>query len=230
MAKTLLDLLLPTACVGCGAPDAPLCRRCVAATTTPRRHAPRPVPPDLPVLWAAGDYVGVLRGAVLAYKERGRRDLAPVLGTALGRAVGRAVGAAGRRSAVWLVPVPSRRPVARARGGDHIRRLARVAVDHLGRHGVRAGVCRAVRVVGRPRDSAGLGARDRAANLAGVFAVAARRAPPAGVLLILVDDVVTTGATLSEAARTLARAGLPVAGAAVVAATPRYLPDRQHRS
>lgn len=183
------------------------------------------------MLWAAGDYVGVLRGAVLAYKERGRRDLAPVLGTALGRAVGRAVGrAAGRPTAVWLVPVPSRRPVARARGGDHVRRLARVAVDHLGRHGVRAGVYRALRVVGRPRDSAGLGARDRAANLAGVFAVAARRAPPAGVLLILVDDVVTTGATLSEAARTLARAGLPVAGAAVVAATPRYLPDRQHRS
>jgi orotate phosphoribosyltransferase len=74
---------------------------------------------------------------------------------------------------------------------------------------------------GRVRDSAGLAAHERRANLAGSFAV--RGQVPAG-LLVVVDDVVTSGATLTEAAGVLAtaagREGPPVL-AAVVAATPR---------
>jgi predicted amidophosphoribosyltransferase len=68
------------------------------------------------------------------------------------------------------------------------------------------------------RDSAGLDARSRAENLAGVFAA---RQAPVSTAAIVVDDIVTTGATLREAVRTLAEAGWPVLGAAVVAATLR---------
>lgn len=221
MVTTLVDLLLPGSCVGCAAPGASLCRRCAPAVARPRRHAPRPPPPDLPPVWAAGDYAGGLRAAVLAYKERGRRDLVRPLGIGLGRAARRAAGGS---NAVWLVPVPARRPVARARGGDHVRRLARVAAGHLGQLGVAARVCAPLRVVGRPRDSAGLGAAERVANLSGAFTVHGRWPPPGRAAVLLLDDVVTTGATLAEAARTLDRAGLPVTGAAVVAATARLHP------
>ena len=77
---------------------------------------------------------------------------------------------------------------------------------------------------GRVRDSAGLAAHERRANLAGSFAVRGR--VPAG-LLVVVDDVVTSGATLTEAAAALTAArrdGSPVV-AAVVAATPRRVQD-----
>jgi predicted amidophosphoribosyltransferase len=77
------------------------------------------------------------------------------------------------------------------------------------------------------RDSAGLSAAERRANLAGTFALRQPAQPAPAGLLVLVDDVVTCGATLTEAASVLARArsvhAAPVL-AAVVAATPRRDP------
>jgi predicted amidophosphoribosyltransferase len=69
-----------------------------------------------------------------------------------------------------------------------------------------------------PQDSAGLGIAERAANLAHAMVA---RSPAVRAGAVVVDDIVTTGATLGEASRALAAAGWPVIGAAVVAATPR---------
>ena len=116
-----------------------------------------------------------------------------------------------------LVPVPSTRAAAAARGGDHVLRLARRAGAATGRPAVRAlTLCRAV------ADSAGLDTAQRAVNLAG--AMAAARPVRSGAPAIVVDDITTTGATLREAQRALRAAGWTVRGAAVVAATPRRTP------
>jgi predicted amidophosphoribosyltransferase len=64
----------------------------------------------------------------------------------------------------------------------------------------------------------GLGIAERARNLDGVFALAR---PVGGVRVLVVDDVVTTGATLAAAAGVLRAGGADVVGAAVLAATPR---------
>ena len=102
------------------------------------------------------------------------------------------------------VPVPSSPAALRARGRDHVRELARRAADELRAAGLAAPRSHAVLVRrGRVRDSAGLAAHERRANLAGSFAVRGR--PPSG-LLVVVDDVVTSGATLTEAAAALAAA------------------------
>ncbi|MES9535697.1 phosphoribosyltransferase family protein, partial [Actinomadura sp. NPDC000600] len=74
---------------------------------------------------------------------------------------------------------------------------------------------------GRVADQAGLSAKERAANLKGAVEV---RADVAGRRLVLVDDVVTTGASLAEAARALRAAGGEVTAAAAIAATPRHRP------
>lgn len=177
--------------------------------------------PGVPV-YAAGEYGGSLRTALLAYKERGRRDLAGPLGLLLAAAVSGLLAERGppNRPTV-LVPVPSARSAAAARGGDHMRRLAR-------RCAVVTGLRWApdvLHLTREPRDSAGLGVAERAANLGGAFA---SRAAPAGWTAILVDDIVTTGTTLREARRALLAERWAVPGCAVVAGTPRRAGSDRH--
>jgi predicted amidophosphoribosyltransferase len=163
---------------------------------------------------------------VNAFKDRGLAELAGPLGTALALAVAvAAVAVPERRGPLLLVPVPSSRTALRTRGRDHVRELADRAVIELGRAGLPAAQLPLLGRSGRIRDSAGLSAFQRRANLAGTFVPRPDVGPvPAGALLILVDDVVTSGATLTEAAAALTSAvgtGRPPVLAAVVAATPR---------
>jgi predicted amidophosphoribosyltransferase len=102
-------------------------------------------------------------------------------------------------------------------------RTVRAAAAVLRRRGVRTSVVPALRVSGRPEDQAGLDATERARNLAGRFVVRSGAAP-ARRTVVLVDDVITTGATAREAQRALEATGTEVAGIAVVAATRRRLP------
>lgn len=174
---------------------------------------PEPVGlPAAPPVVAAGEYGGALRSALLAYKERGQRALAAPLAGYLSDAVD--VGRrqlSGPAARPLLVPVPSSRSAARQRGGDHLLRLVAEVAPQNG-----LDVLPALRLPGRGRDSAGLSAAQRAANLAHrMHAIPATSDRP----VLIVDDIVTTGATLAEASRALRAAGWQVCGAAVIAAT-----------
>ncbi|MFF7328426.1 ComF family protein [Streptomyces sp. NPDC008150] len=210
--QDLNDLVLPTECGGCGRQRAVLCGRCRAALlgTPPRRARPAPEPPGLPAVYAAARYGDEVRAALLAHKERGALALARPLGEALAGAVRaglRGAGAAGSGREVLLVPVPSSRGAVRARGHDPARRIALAAAARLRATGTPAGVAAVLRQRRPVADQSGLDARRRADNLAGALAVT--RA--GGVLLagggriVLVDDLVTTGASLAEAARAVGR-------------------------
>jgi predicted amidophosphoribosyltransferase len=231
--RALADLVLPRTCAGCAVPGAVLCRGCRALLTRPHVAQPRRHPPGFPPTVAAGAYAGPVRPAVIAFKEHGRAELAGALGTALGLAVAAVLSGVPAAGAgpVLLVPIPSSAAAVRRRGRDHVRELADAAGAELRAAGVPAQTARLLgRGSGRRlRDSAGLDAVERRANLAGRFRMLpVRGGLPPGSRLVLVDDVVTSGATLTEAARALRavsdmsclRADTPVL-AAVVAATPR---------
>jgi len=218
----LADLVLPRTCAGCALPGAVLCRGCSALLTRPRLATPRRFPEGFPPTVAAGAYAGPVRPAVLAFKERGRAELAGPLGTALALAVAALTAVVPGRGPLVLVPVPSSRAALRSRGRDHVRELTGRAVLELRAAGLPVTAAALLRRRGRVRDSAGLSAVQRRVNLAGTFQLCVR--PPVGALLVLVDDVVSSGATLTEAAAVLGgatRRGHPPVLAAVVAATPR---------
>jgi len=218
LVATLLDLILPVGCAGCGAAGGLLCLPCARALGgPPGAVSPRPEPAGFPPCRAVAPYEGSIRSALIAYKERGRRDLTRPLAEALARAVASHPAAAS--AGAVLVPVPSRAAAVRQRGADTTGRLATVAAQVLRRAGIAARVEPVLRLSRDTADSAGLGAQGRRANLSGAMAAEPCRA--AGAALVIVDDLVTTGATLAEATRALAEAGCPGALAAAVAATAR---------
>lgn len=206
----------------------PLCGRCRGAfEARPSLARPKPPPRGLPPTHCAAVYDGIVRAVLVAHKEHGQLALTQPLGRALGAAVVAAVGTttlvgppAG--APVVIVPVPSSWAGRRRRGHDPVTRMARVASGVLAQQGIVARVERVLRHQRRVADQAGLTAAARAANLSGALTVPRRRAARvAQRRVVVVDDVITTGATLAEASRALRDAGAEVLGAAVVAATER---------
>ncbi|MFI5646518.1 ComF family protein [Kitasatospora sp. NPDC051705] len=211
----LLDVLLPARCAGCGAERSQLCPVCRLALATAR-----PGPTPLPWVHAAAPYADPVRQLLLAHKERGALRLAGPLGEALGRAVRSSLGPRADAAPLLLVPMPSTRAAVRARGHDPTLRLAGAAARSLRRAGLDVRAEPLLRHARPVADQAGLGAAERRRNLHGALTVLPRAGRAlAGRQPVLVDDLVTTGASLAEAARALADAGLPArAGAAVAAA------------
>ncbi|TLG14355.1 ComF family protein [Nocardia cyriacigeorgica] len=208
--RTLLDLVLPLECAGCASAGLGWCARCDAHLGgAPHRVRPR-TDPGVPC-WALSRYAGPPRRAVLAAKERRRRDLAHPLGRALARGLARL--RADTRPLV-LIPAPSRRVAARRRGGDPVVRSAHAAARWL------AG-CQVLPVLTVWRgvhDSVGLSAGERRHNLRGRIMTAPIPVLPANAQVVLVDDVLTTGATAAESIRALTGAGVAVDAVVVLCA------------
>jgi predicted amidophosphoribosyltransferase len=233
LAAAVLDLALPATCAGCGSAPGLLCATCRAAMRGPARPAwPDPPPPGLPPPWAVTAYDGVARRLVLAHKEDGRRGLAVPLGEALAVTVRAAARRAIRsHEHLLLVPMPSRAAAVRSRGHDPTLAMARRAASELRAGGLDVSVRPVLRLSRSVTDQAGLDASARAANLSGAVRVPGRLAGLLDAPVVLVDDVITTGASLAAAAEALRRVGALPVGAAVVAATarrtPGVTPDRQ---
>lgn len=210
------DLLLGASCPGCTDPGTGLCARCRTALVERGTHSV-PTVTDL-VVASAGTYDDRARRVLEAWKEHQSWALRDFLGEQLARATAHMLLTTELEGRCWLVPMPSAPRAVRRRGLDVTAALAQVAARRLAATGVSCGVWRGLRARAGVRDQAGLGIAERHRNVAGRFVL--RGASPADPV-VLVDDIVTTGATLTEAARVLRRAGVAVLGAAVIADTPR---------
>jgi ComF family protein len=202
----LLDLIFPARCGGCGHYGSAWCATCAAGL----RPAAVSLLAGIPLV-AAGRLEGPLQEAIHTYKYRPRPQLASNLAQPLSRAI---LAADASLSALTFVPLhPQRR---RERGFNQAERLAAELSRALGVP-LLGGLARV-----RPTPAqVGLSQGERRANLAGAFRWTASQAPPRG--LGLVDDVCTTGATLTAAAEAVADAGGSI-GAFLVLAVAQTLP------
>lgn len=207
--EALLDALAlaaPVECAGCGAPDRALCAACRRRLEpAPRRVAV----PGVPCAWAGTAYDGPVRGAVLALKD-GRTGLADPLAPLLLAALAAVRAEQSAQSpGVELCPVPASRRALRRRGYDPVRVLVRAA-------GLDA--ARVLRPARSRVEQKSLGREERLRAGPDRFRA---RADLGGRRLVLVDDVVTTGATLRAVAEAVRAAGGEVVGAVALAAVTR---------
>ncbi|GAA0321188.1 ComF family protein [Kineococcus aurantiacus] len=199
------DLVWPAHCAGCARPGAACCPACAPAL---RAGAGTTLTDGTPVR-ACARHAGPARQVLLAVKERQRAELRGHLAAALVPAL----AALAPTGPVRLVPVPTRAASRRARGGDLVADLAARTARLARATGRDVGVERCLRLARRVRDQTELGAAGRRANVEGAFAL--HGPPPAGPVVVL-DDVVTTTATATEAVRALRAGGARVRGVLAV--------------
>jgi predicted amidophosphoribosyltransferase len=198
MLDVLRSLVFPRACIGCDRDDVLLCEACAGGVGPPET-----IVRDGLVMHACLPYAGNLRAAIASFK-RGRRAFAPDLAALLVPSVD---------ASMTLVPIPTTRSRRAERGFDQTVLLAHILRRQCG--------LRVAQLLESHGKAAQQG-RSRSERLAatGRFRVR-RREDASGATLILFDDVRTTGATLVDAARTLAGAGFDVTCALTLAWAPK---------
>lgn len=223
LAQDLARLVVPVACAGCLRLDVRLCDECEAPWWEEPFRAEEGAA-RLQVLgrtplptWAVAELDGTAHAAIAAWKEGGRRDLDTFFAATARRAAAHVAPHLAQPLAAGplvVVPVPSAKASVRRRGADLTGLLAKAVARELVDSGASVTVTRSL---------VSAGVRSRGRSSAARWDAARVRARPASpaACAVLVDDVMTTGATLARASAALEEAGTAVAGALVLAATPR---------
>lgn len=194
--SNLLNIILPTPCVICSKLGAPLCKQCSDSFQTNFSQI------ELSGVsgFALSDYSPDAALIINDLKEKGITSLAPLIAMFAKRH-----WPEGLKEAI-LVPVPSSPANSKKRGFSHNALIAKAIAKQI--PGIRTREL--LRSQSKRLDQVGLSPKQRVENLAGAFRAETRGFQASNRPLVVVDDVITSGATMSEAIRCLRACGLEV--------------------
>lgn len=190
----LLNLFLPTPCISCQKPGSPFCSTCQSKFTVTVRAISKSGINGYSVC----DYDSLSGDIINAIKESGQTSLIGPVASLMAKSWPHEL------ASPVLVPIPSSPTNQKRRGYQHTLKLVNALEKRIP-----AGTSRALlRSAGDRLDQSKLGPIERLSNLEGAFEVDLRGFVDEGRPIVLIDDVVTTGATIASAFSALARAGL----------------------
>ena len=212
----LLDLIYPKRCPGCHLPSASICELCKSFWQKPPISITLRKSQDSDLLVVSvAQYRNEVRAILLAYKEDGEREAGKVLTEALLQAR----HGISNHSVCAFVPIPSNPKSVRRRGRDFMLDLCNQVAIQSGDQ-----VLSIIKVNRDVQDQSKLSEKERSQNLVGAFDCTPKNLKLlAKFPIILVDDLLTTGATLREAQRALRQRGVIPIGAITAAHTARLV-------
>lgn len=206
--SSLNDLVFPHRCISCGALGISICSQCRRGWN-PHKYltsidlgATRKLTVTSSIL-----YSSIAQKVILAAKESHIKRADELVAEAIAHSLRNILRS---KSADLLIPIPSRRAAVRLRGRQFVADVARQSSQESG-----IPIAMALTYQKSVRDQSGLSHVERWNNLQDAFVV--KEKDFLGKRVLLIDDLVTTGATLSEAARALNYAGIEVVGAVTAA-------------
>ena len=198
--RSLQELIFPSRCIGCSALGLEICSQCRRSWHPHIYRSWSHTAPHFPI-FSAIPYSPIAGKVILSAKENGISSADRLIVSALKHALRYSIEEKGEAT---LVPIPSRKSVARLRGRQFITELSRQLSRETG-----LTLCENLRHTRVVKDQSSLDARSRFANIDGALISQKFFSGKA----FLIDDLVTTGATLNEAARALRMQGIEVAAA-----------------
>jgi ComF family protein len=216
--KNLAELVFPSRCIGCSQLGISICSDCRKDWHPHIYHRTLQVfSKNYPVI-SAIEYSSVASAVILRAKESNQAVADALLVNAIAHSLHHFVKNYGDGD---LVAIPSRRSATRKRGRDFMKEITQsVAISKS------LDFCEILQHQRAVRDQSQLNSQQRMSNIAGAFSIS-KNSAKSGDLgntrpLIIVDDLVTTGATLAEAIRALRTAGFEVVGAVTGAVANPY--------
>ena len=207
----LLNIVLPTPCVICSKLGAPLCKQCIDSFNLEYRQI------HLSGIngFTISDYSPEASSVINNLKERGVTSLTPFMAN-----LAKQFWPEELQNAI-LAPVPSSLSNSKKRGFSHTSLISKALVRTMPALRTRE----LLRSTSKRLDQVGLNPRQRVENLQGAFRAELRGFRDEGRPIVLVDDVLTSGATMSEAITCLRASGLEVASFFVFARAGELAPS-----
>jgi predicted amidophosphoribosyltransferase len=203
--KSLKELVFTKLCISCAAPGYWLCPSCLSAWNTSVKKNSIDGKP----IYFKSDYTSKTASVILAAKEGNDLNAIALLASAISQSIAFSIADLRLSEVITLITIPSAPSAIRRRGQDHINTLAKYVQRDLQQKSITAYYAPILFQKKSIRDQSQLSSQQRMENTKGKFAVKSCEIPQGAVYLI--DDLITTGASMLEGVRALSEAKITIA-------------------